>query len=301
MICLSNGHRFMYMVASGALAYDGKGWPWEWPLRWLGLIKPELFTVATKTLTQEPRKGYLRWWKPWECVQLLRPDSSVNKVGLTNPGIDWWCHKIGPTVDSKKIPLVVSIHGNEAEMVEMAKMLNWFDLVALELNPSCPNTKDGFQEADVIVSSAKAVRVVSQHPLIIKVSAAQQYCNIVYQLQDCVEAVSLNSVPWELLYPPGPNQQHSPLWRLQKRVGGGGGGVSGYLAQKHNWNAVEELFACVPQVPIIGPSVMRYSDMDEVRYRGASAISFGAIHLRTPWRPTLFVQRYMIETQFIRR
>lgn len=33
MIELSNGHRFEFVAASGALAFDGRGWPWEWPLR----------------------------------------------------------------------------------------------------------------------------------------------------------------------------------------------------------------------------------------------------------------------------
>jgi hypothetical protein len=47
------------MVASGALAFDGKGWPWERPLVWLGLIKPELFTVVIKSLTRNPRRGNL--------------------------------------------------------------------------------------------------------------------------------------------------------------------------------------------------------------------------------------------------
>ncbi|HEY4504003.1 MAG TPA: hypothetical protein VJJ28_02755 [Candidatus Paceibacterota bacterium] len=87
MITLANGHKFKYMVASGALAFDGKGWPWERPLVWLGLIKPELFTVVIKSLTRTSRVGNLRWWKPWTCVRLI-PGGSVNKVGLTNPGIE---------------------------------------------------------------------------------------------------------------------------------------------------------------------------------------------------------------------
>ncbi len=92
MIALSNDHVFTYMVASGALAFDGKGWPWERPLVWSGLIKPELFTVVIKSLTRNPRPGNLRWWKPWTCVRLI-PGGAVNKVGLTNPGIEWWCRE----------------------------------------------------------------------------------------------------------------------------------------------------------------------------------------------------------------
>ena len=61
MIRLSNGREFEYMAASGALAYDGRGWWWEWPLRWCGLLDPSLFTIVTKTLTRHPRRGNLRW------------------------------------------------------------------------------------------------------------------------------------------------------------------------------------------------------------------------------------------------
>ncbi len=50
MITLSNGHCFEYMVASGALGFDGNGWPWERPLVALGLIKPELFTIRIVNL-----------------------------------------------------------------------------------------------------------------------------------------------------------------------------------------------------------------------------------------------------------
>jgi len=84
MITLSNGHAFKYMVASGALAFDGKGWLWERPLVWLDLIRPELFTVVIKTLTRNPREGNLRWWKPWTCVRLI-PGGSVNKWDLQTP------------------------------------------------------------------------------------------------------------------------------------------------------------------------------------------------------------------------
>lgn len=302
MITLSNGHEFEYMVASGALAYDGKGWPWERPLVAVGLIKPQLFTVVTKTLTRLPRKGNLRWWKPWECVRSMEGGSVVNKVGLTNPGIDWWCNTIGPTVDSNKIPLAVSIDGNQHELVEMADMLNAFDLVALEINASCPNTGHPMNDIRTVVDNVKAVKAVSRFPIIIKVSVAQDYCEIVEQLEDVAEAVALNSVPYEIAYRASGTK--SPLSSLEKKVGGGAGGVSGKAAQKHNWAAVVDLALGTHAMPVIAPSIMNYDDIEAVRSLGARAFSFGAIHLpsypvlRKPWtiftnpcKPTRFVER----------
>ena len=285
MITLSNGHAFNYMVAAGALAFDGKGWPWEKPLVWLGLIKPELFTVVTKSLTRNPRVGNLKMWKPWTCIRLLPDGGSVNKVGLTNPGIEWWCKEIGPHLNYRRVPIVVSIFGNEQELVEMAEMLNQFDLVGLEVNDSCPNTGHNLQMAETVVKSVKAVKRVSRHPVIVKVSVDQDYLSIACGLKGFAEAISLNAVPWSTAFP----RKESPLSKLEKRVGGGGGGVSGKPAQKFNWRAVEALSEQA-SLPVIGPSIMEFRDLEKVRSLGAQAVSFGAIHFRTPWIPTSIVR-----------
>src|SRR3990167_3064599 len=87
MIRFSNGHTFEYIVASGALSFDGKGWSWEQPWRWIGLLDPTLFTSVTKTLTLQSTKGNLRWYNPFRCLRLVR-GGVVNAVGLSNPGID---------------------------------------------------------------------------------------------------------------------------------------------------------------------------------------------------------------------
>lgn len=286
MIGLSNGHAFKYMVASGSLAFDGKGWPWERPLVRQGLIKPELFTIVIKTLTRNPRLGNLRMWKPWTCIRLI-PGGAVNKVGLTNPGIEAWCRDVGPRLDFQEVPLVGSIFGDERELVEMTEMLNRFDLVGLEVNPSCPNTGYAMQTIETVVKSVKAVRAVSRHPIIVKVSVVQDYLAIACGLESVAEAISINSVPWTIAFP---NGERSPLWRLEKKVGGGGGGVSGRPAQRFNWKAVLDL-AKQGSLPVIGPSVMEFADMDRVRELGARAVSFGTIHLRTPWKPTAFVEK----------
>ena len=286
MITLSNGHAFKYMVASGALAFDGKGWLWERPLVWLGLIKPQLFTVVIKSLTRHPRVGNLRWWKPWACVRLI-PGGAVNKVGLTNPGVEWWCREVGPKLDFQKFPTAGSIFGDEKELVEMAEMLNRFDLVALEVNVSCPNTGHAIEQAEMVVNSVKAVKRASCHPVIVKVSADQDYLTIARGLVGIAEAVSLNSVPWKTVFT---NGEQTPLAKLEKQVGGGGGGVSGKPAQKHNWAAVEAL-AKQGSLSVIGPSIMEFEDMEKLRRLGAKAISFGAIFLRTPWKPTSFINK----------
>lgn len=290
MIRLSNGHTFECMAASGALGFHGKGWPWERPLGWIPLwtplsgwtrlFQPSLFTVVMKTVTLKPRRGNFRRYNPFGCIRILR-DGTVNAVGLTNSGIDWWCRKIGPRVDSTKIPLVGSILGEPDELVEMARMLNGFDLVALEINASCPNTED-----DILTNTAKiiegclAVKSVSRFPIILKLSVVHEAGRIVGEVKGMVEAFSINSVPWRVVFP----NRRSPLEHL------GGGGVSGKLAQPCTWRLVYAL-AKMSQVPVIGPSVWDFEDIQKLRSLGSQAVSFGAIFLRYPWRPTLFVRK----------
>lgn len=280
MIVLSNSHRFEYMAASGALAFDGLGWPWEKPLKLFGLFDPSLFTVVIKTLTLRPRRGNLRWYNPFGCIKILS-EGTVNAVGLTNPGVEWWCQKVGPRIDSTKIPIVGSILGEPDELVIMARMLNNFDLVGLEINASCPNTQDDLLvNTEKIIESCKVVKSISRFPVILKLSVVHDTRNIVDRVEGLIEAFSINSVPWSVVFP----EQRSPLAHL------GGGGVSGKVAQPFTWKLAEELLK-ITEIPIVGPSVWNYKDIDKLRAIGAKAISFGSIFLRYPWRPTLFVKR----------
>ena len=280
MIKLSNGHSFEYMAASGALAFDGSGWFWEKPLRWLGLFDPTSFTVVIKTLTWQPRRGNLRWYNPFGCIRLL-PGGTVNAVGLTNPGIEWWCRNIGPHTDSTRIPLVGSILGEPNELAVMAKMLNDFNLVGLEVNASCPNTGDDLlTNTAKVVQGCQAVRSVSRFPIILKLSVGHEVERILRAVEDAVEAFSINSVPWTVVYP----QRRSPLAHL------GGGGVSGKIAQPFTWKLVKKLSE-MTEIPVIGPSVWDFEDIARLRNLGAKAISFGAIFLRYPWRPILFIRK----------
>jgi dihydroorotate dehydrogenase len=144
------------------------------------------------------------------------------------------------------------------------------------------------QKVEAAIEDVKAVKQVSRHPIIYKVSVGQDYLAIARGLKGIAEAISLNSVPWEIVFP----GVRSPLWKLQQRVGGGGGGVSGRPAQKHNWAAVQAL-AKQGSLPVIAPSVMEYPDLKTVRDLGASAVSFGAAHLPWPGKPTAIVRKDM--------
>ncbi len=273
MIKLSNGHVLDYVVASGALGFKGKGWLWERPLVFLGLIKPEDFTVVIKTLTLKERKGNLRWYKPWACIKPIK-GGTINKVGLTNKGADWWAKKIAPKINFEKYKIIVSIHGKREELVEIVMKLDHFPFVAYEVNGSCPNSGNPLADVKSVVEDINAVKRTTKKPIIAKLSVTQNCVAIANELTGIVEAISLNSIPWEKVYP----DKKTPLHRLEKKVGGGGGGVSGKPAQVLNWGMVSDLCRH-SSIPIIAPSVMEYKDLEVVANLGAKAVSFGAVHL----------------------
>ncbi len=286
MIRFSNGHSFEFMAASGALAFDGRGWPWEWPLRWTGLLDPRLFTIVTKTLTQHPRRGHLRWSHPWSVVKRISRGGIVNAIGLTNPGIEWWVQKVAPALSSG-YKIIVSIEADdEKELREMIPMLEKAPILGIELNLSCPNVplKDP-RTTEKILNLCRTASEISAHPLIAKLSYTHDYNTLAKELEKTkVQAIAINSIPWGVIFPGKP----SPLDRL------GGGGVSGKIIQPYSWKMVREI-ATSSKIPVIGPSVWEYEDIQKIFDGGAQAVGFGSVFVLHPWRPTLFARRWTQE------
>ena len=292
MIDLSNGHSFEFMTASGALAFDGRGWWWDWPFVWTNRLDTSLFTKVIKSLTRHEKEGNRRWYDilGCGCVRFIK-DGTINAVGLTNPGISWWMENVAPHV-TREMNLVGSIFGDDKELVEMARRMDKVALVALEVNYSCPNTGHMSKDIEPLVRAVKLVDDATHHPVIIKLSVAQPYVAIVQELKGIAEAVSLNSVPASIFF--YDKSVISPLHCL------GGGGISGKAAQFWNWKAVEEL-AADGSLPVIGPSPWCYEDIGRLFNLRAKAVSFGAVHIpnfwkpwtwRNPTKPTRWVRRW---------
>lgn len=284
MISFTNGHSFEFMTASGALAFDGRGWPWEWPFRWTGLLDPSLFTIVTKTLTRHPRPGNLRWSHPWSVVKKIDSDGWLNAIGLTNKGIEWWTQGVSPRIPTH-YKIIVSIEADdEKEMGEMLEQLAGQKILGVELNLSCPNTLSvNSRTTDKILTLCESAAQKTHFPLIAKLSCTHDYTTLISRLESCkkIEAVSINSVPWPVLYPGKP----SPLARY------GGGGVSGKKIQSMTWKMVDEI-SRLSKIPVIGPSVWDYDDIEKLFRIGARAISFGSLFISKPWRPTLFTRKW---------
>lgn len=303
MIELSNGHRLEFLAASGALGFDGRGWLWEWPFRWIGLLDPHLFTVVIKTLFLKPWKGNLHWYAPWRVVKfisnqgktihpflaLIRPDlieGIANAIGLTGPGFEHWLKKDYPIIQGHNYKVIVSIAGGEEDCLKMVAILNELkNVVGIEYNASCPSfSLELLKNPQKVVRTSAVIVEASKHPVILKLGYTQDYCRIAKETEDRVEAIDINSVPWEVAYP----DQKSLLAKY------GGGGVSGKIAQPFTWKMVEELAKSI-STPIIGSSIWEYEDISRLKMLGASAYHFGAIFLPYPHRPTKYVRRWQSE------
>ncbi|MCS7301707.1 MAG: hypothetical protein NZ556_09175 [Fimbriimonadales bacterium] len=283
MITLSNGERIEFLTGSGALGFDGRGWWWEYPLRWLGILNPHEFTIVVKTLTLRPRRGNLRWYAPWRCVRLIR-GGTVNAVGLTNPGIDWWLRACYPRMRRMGLQTVVSVYPeNEDEAHAFAQKLRPLQIAAIELNASCPNVAHCEADAVQHVYTIACVLRAAGHPLIVKVGYDQPYVAIAQSLEGVAEAVhALNAVPWRLVYPDRP----SPLARL------GGGGVSGEPIRPFVREAVQRLRDATRLPIIAGGGIYTLHDLQELWSLGARAFSIGALFLRAPWMPNRLVRTW---------
>lgn len=252
MIRLSNGHNLSFIIASGALGWDGTGWWWEKPLIKMKLIKPELFTIITKTVTPEPRKG-------WYFVAPFR-GGVWNYMGLPNKGIEWWINKYLHKLNNNQ-PLILSIapYGNlKDSWIEKIKRKEC--IKAIEINVSCPNVNKRKYSLNEIYNEYKKFDL----PLIIKIGYIDTYS--IDELS-MFEGVSLNSFPVKY------------------------GAISGKCIQKYNWELMRKLRKEGLKV-VASSIWEYKDIVEVIMYIGCQAVSFGSIHLLRPYAPTQYIKRW---------
>ncbi|NQU77850.1 hypothetical protein HQ544_04100 [Candidatus Falkowbacteria bacterium] len=277
MITLSNGHQMDFLVSSGALAYSGYGWPWDWPLVWSGVIKPEEFTIDTKSFTRYYREGNYRWYRPWSVLRPLAGGCWVNSFGLSNPGLAWGLRKFNP-YPWEDLNIILSIFPTSPEECsEMCQMAEGAKIVGIEVDVSCPNV----DSTRGVVSICRAAKESTSIPLIAKFGY-QHPTWLIREVAPYFQALHLiNAVLWATVFP----HKKSPLARY------GGGGVSGPIIQPFCEDKLKELAGV--GVPIIAGGgidsievVKRYAEL------GASAFSFGTLFLNRPWEPNRIARKW---------
>ena len=249
------------IVASAGAVHYGNGYFFK-------PIKLDHFSAAsTKTLTFDLRRGNFRWHKPWETIKPINDRGEVdyfnytgfaNAVGLSNVGLPGWMREYYPLIKTPQKIIISLASGKLEELLKMVDMTNPLDALAVEPNLTCPN--DGacmdnwMVDDEAFIEAIQNIQSNSLHPVVLKLSAQQDYLEIAKRLKDIIAAVSINSVPWNIAFP----GKASPLAKF------GGGGVSGKTARRITWPMAFSISEIV-DVPVIVPGIWNQSDIKVIK------------------------------------
>jgi dihydroorotate dehydrogenase (NAD+) catalytic subunit len=242
------------------------------------LSRDAVGAVVTKTITLKSKRGNPQ-------PRIYEGDSFViNSVGLENPGAEEFLRTFDAKYGNVGIPKIVSISGNSVEeFKELSVLINRLsDIIAIELNLSCPNVdSEGLafgSEPSRISDVVFACKNVSNFPIIAKLSPFQATDNkfAVAAENAGADAISLiNTIP----------AMKIDIHRFRSFLGVPSGGMSGPAVKPIALKMVYEISRYV-DIPVIGMGGIASSeDAIEFMMAGASAISIGTMGLVNPSLP----------------
>jgi dihydroorotate dehydrogenase (NAD+) catalytic subunit len=231
-----------------------------------------LDAFVTKTVTPEPRTGNLP-------VRIAETDHGMlNSIGLQNPGIDRFLDSTLPRLAELGVPIWTSVGGSHpGDYARLCEQLDRrHEVVAIELNLSCPNVASPEGEAAEIVAAARAA---TDRPLYAKLSAASPDLGAVARAaQDAgADGLSLVNTMRGLAL-----DERS----LRPRLGLATGGYSGPALKPI---ALAAVFACyrATGLPIVGMGgISTGSDALQFIAAGASSIALGTLLFADPDAPS---------------
>ena len=234
-----------------------------------------LGAVVVKSLLPEP-------WAGNPAPRVHATDAGmINSVGLQGPGIEAWLEDDLPRLRRAGARVVCSIWGRSVEeYAKGASMLAGADVVAVEVNLSCPNTHAGralfahderaTEEVMDATSAAGVPRWAKLSPntdRLVDIAAAAR--------RGGADAVTLvNTVMAMALDDDG-----------RPRLGSGerGGGLSGPAIHPIAVRCVHDVHAAHPDLPIIGVGGVRDArTASELLAAGATAIQVGTATFADP-------------------
>jgi len=254
------------LVASGTFGYAREMQAYV-PFEKIGGIVP-------KTITELPRKGN----PPPRTIETS--SGMLNSIGLDNDGLETFIQKHLDYLLGLDTAVIANIAGsNVDEYAGMAARLGEFDqLAALELNISCPNVSGGVDFGINPKSAAKVVRAVRNAcdlPVIAKLTPnVTKVTEIAQAAADAgADAVSLiNTV-----------QGMAIDWKKRKPILGAVlGGLSGPAIKPIALRMVYQVAQAV-DIPIIGiGGIASIDDVMEFIIAGATAVQIGTANFYNP-------------------
>lgn len=237
-----------------------------------------LGAVVVKSLSAEP----------WAGNPPLRVHETtagmINSVGLQGPGVAAWLEHDLPPLLATGARVVASIWGRTvAEYEAAARLLADAppEVVAVEVNLSCPNTeaaRDLFAHSTTATSEAMAATATCGRPRWAKLSPnVTDLVPIAAAAREAgAEAVTLVNTVMGMAI-----DAETGCYRLGS--GERGGGLSGPAIHPIAVRAVHDVHAALPELPIVGVGgVVHGTDAAELLLAGASAVQVGTATFADP-------------------
>jgi dihydroorotate dehydrogenase (NAD+) catalytic subunit len=240
-----------------------------------------LGAVTAKSLSADAWVG-----KPAPRLHMT-PAGMLNAVGLQGPGVAVWIEHDLPALRAAGARVIASVWGTTVEdfgRAARALAPARDDLVAVEVNVSCPNhhAREQIFAHDPLMTAA-AVRAVRDAdlslPLLAKLSPNVTDLTSIARAAVDAGATGLTLVNTLLGLLVDPETRRPVL-------GGGGGGLSGPAIKPVALRAVHDVTCALPGVPVIGTGgVMHGTDAVEMLLAGASAVGVGTATFLDPRAP----------------
>jgi dihydroorotate dehydrogenase (NAD+) catalytic subunit len=215
------------------------------------------------------------------------PAGMINSVGLQNPGVAGWLEHDLPLLRGRGARVIASVWGRSVDEFAAAGAAlrpAAAELLAVEVNVSCPNLEDRNRMfAHRAESTAEAVEAVAKEagglPVLAKLSP-----NVTDLVEIAAAALDAGAVGLTLV-----NTLMGlavDAERRRPRLGAGGGGLSGPAIKPVALRAVFDVTRALPGTPVIGTGgVASGEDAVEMMLAGASAVGVGTATFRDPRAP----------------
>jgi dihydroorotate dehydrogenase (NAD+) catalytic subunit len=240
-----------------------------------------LGAITAKSVSPEPWAG-----KPAPRLHMTAA-GMVNAVGLQGPGMAAWLADDLPALRALGARVIASVWGHTVDdFARATEMLGGADVVAIEVNASCPNlhaldesSAIWAHDPDAIRAVVAAVRGATSLPVFAKLSPnVTDLTNIARAAVDAgADGLTLVNTVLALVIDA---ETRRPV------LGGGGGGLSGPAIKPVALRAVRTVTRALPGVPVIGTGgVQTGVDAVEMLLAGASAVAVGTANFRDPHAP----------------
>jgi dihydroorotate dehydrogenase (NAD+) catalytic subunit len=240
-----------------------------------------LGAVTAKSVSPEPWAG-----KPAPRLHMTA-SGMVNAVGLQGPGMRAWRARDLPALRATGARVIASVWGHSVDdFARATEMLDGADVIAVEVNASCPNLHAIDQASAIWAHDPEATRAVVR--AVREATALPVFAKLSPNVTDLTEiaraAVDGGADGLTLV-----NTVLALLIDAETRrpvLGGGGGGLSGPAIKPIALRAVRTVTRALPGVPVIGTGGVESGvDAVEMLLAGASAVAVGTANFRDPRAP----------------